>query len=72
MKNLFERLKPEYREKIIDYWGEDYGNLICDELKKSSCLNDLTFGTVKHIYWPNYGFFNDIDTLNLNALFYEQ
>jgi len=51
MKTLFERLKPEVKQSILDE-AEKYpttGNMIIDELKGNKFWNDLKVETVTRV-----------------------
>lgn len=70
-QSLWDRLKPEFKESIIRFWGEKPKSLqnIQDELSCNYWYNDLSYGTIKDVYWACYETFSDVSELKLMQMF---
>jgi len=71
MKTLLERLKPEFKKQINDFWNGYDSSIELIEKELSSCYyyNDLKYGTIKEIYWACFGVFKDVNEAELNEMF---
>tara|TARA_R110000744_G_scaffold352048_1_gene457947 strand:- start:299 stop:505 length:207 start_codon:yes stop_codon:yes gene_type:complete len=66
MKNLYERLKEEYRDSFNDY-VKDYkatGELIIEELKRTEYVSRLSYGCVVTVQSATGSYGNAFDLFN--------
>lgn len=70
-KTLWEKLKTENKEKVENHWREK--PIVLQSIKdEMTCVNwykDLSYSTIKNIYYPCYGLFEEIKEINLINLF---
>jgi len=67
--NLYERLKPEVKDKIDNYEYKAIASRLIDELKEKTNILDLSFGNVIPMFDINEGFIYEICITTLNDYF---
>lgn len=68
---LWDKLNPNYKEQIERFWCDKPMLLksIKNEMSMTSWYNELKYSTIKNIYYPCFGMFEEISEMNLVKLF---